>query len=124
VSNKSVDIEGLHVRPVPAELFETSMCTHCRQNAARWEFAEGAHPAHAFACSFCFLYEAPKLKGQRLQIEFLIEAVEKKIVSVFARDKTGRLCVANDADRIVFAIVMTQRFMKSRALSGGLEGGF
>lgn len=122
MKNKSVDITGFPIRPVPQELHQTAVCTNCQRNAARWEFAEGARTAYTFACSLCLLYEA--LKEQRLQVEHMTEQVEKKIATVFPRDETGRLRSTNDADRIAFGIVMAQRFMLAKSRAGGFEGGF
>ncbi len=121
MKHKSVDISGMSLRPVPTELHEKVMCTNCQKNAARWEFAEGAAPASAFACSSCLLYEVPRLKEQRLQLEFLVSGVEKRVSTIFDRDAEGRLSNTDDADRIAFGLVMTNRFMQSRVLRGGFE---
>lgn len=121
MSHKSVDLQGVHVRPLPKEIVNSVLCTHCKQHAAKWEFAEGAQTAQVFSCSFCFLYELPALRDQRLQLDWLIEMVEKSIADLFPRDEESRLRVPEHADRIAFGIVMTQRFMQSRTLAGGFS---
>ena len=117
--NQVVEIGSLSLRPLPKELFESVLCTNCKKNAARWEFAEGASPAKTFACSLCFLYEVPQLKEQRKQVDHLISEVEQQMSHRFPRDEDLRLILPNDADRVAFGIIMARRFMQSRMLRGG-----
>jgi len=119
MSGRSVDIGKLPIRPLPKEMFEIVVCTNCMTRPAKWEFAEGAQAARAFSCSHCFLYEIPQLQEQRIQVDLLVDQVEKKTNLFFKRDEQGRLSEPNDADRIAFGIVMSQRFLQSRTLRGG-----
>jgi hypothetical protein len=119
VKNKAVDLGGIPIRPLPKEMFESVLCTNCKEQAAKWELAKGAEQAWTYCCSFCLLYEMPQTKEQRLQVDYLIDEVEKKAKTGFSRKEDGRLITAQDADRIAFGIVMSQRFMESRMLRGG-----
>jgi hypothetical protein len=119
--SKAVDLGGVPIRPLPKEMFETVLCTNCREQAAKWEFAQGAQTAWSFSCSKCLLYEVPNLKEQRLQVDFLVDEIERAMKTAFPRDPEGRVVLVKDADRIAFGIVMAQRFMQSSTLRGGFS---
>jgi len=107
---RAVDIGGLLIRPVPANL--NAGCMHCRTETARWELARTPKADDYLCCSICLLYEHPTLKDQRDRVDELSYAVETKMERPFARDTEGRLTHAPDADRLAGAIVVVQRYSR------------
>lgn len=107
---KSVNIGGLAVMPIPAEVRDKVSCTHCQVRAARWEIGEWN-----YACSTCFLYELPVMRPQQEALGVLIAAVEKTMGYLFPRNDENRV-EGVDADRVVSGIVLAQRFELNRGL--------
>lgn len=103
--NQSVTLQGLPVRPVPRELLDKVVCTHCKENPARWEVGPALEGSWNYACSFCFLYALPVVCEQRPQLNWLIREAEKARGVIFQRNKDGALIKELDADCIAFAIV-------------------
>lgn len=105
---KSVNIGALAVRPVPQEMLEKVSCTHCG-TAARWEIGQWN-----YACSTCFLYELPVVKGQRTEVDKLVSEVGRAVGRPLVCED-GRV-VGPDADRVATGVVLAQRFELARGL--------
>src|SRR5690349_19678667 len=104
IMSRSVDLFGLVVRPVPAEILNKVACTNCKECPARWDLGK-----LSYACSFCLLYRIDVLRQQRSKLDGLIREVEKVRGVIFARDKAGCLSEEADWDRIAFAIVASNK---------------
>jgi hypothetical protein len=110
--SKSVDLQGLVVRPVPPELLDKVVCTNCQENPARWDFGEKAE--WNYTCSFCFLYKLKLLCDQRSKIDWLIRETEKVRGVAFLCHENGILSKEVDADCIAFAIVAGNKVFDAR----------
>lgn len=108
--SRSVKIGTLPIRPLPRSDQGKASCTNCQAREARWEVGK-----QSLSCSLCFLYCAPVMTEQREALDNLIEDIENSAQKVFPKVE-GKLADSADADCLVAAIVMTQRFELTRGL--------
>lgn len=95
------------LRPTPSDIAGVA-CAVCDRPQSRWELTPPTKQGElVFLCSTCVLYASPfsKLPSLRQGLEPLVVQVEEALGRPLARDAQGHL-VGNDADRIVFSIVL------------------
>lgn len=110
----SVSFDPHLVAPLSKDLLG-SRCSECDKAQAVWRLTRS--PAELpFVCSYCLLYKSRWADDNVQPIADLIQAVEGRMGKVFERDEDRKLVYCIDADRIMFAIVATNRafFMRDR----------
>jgi len=102
--------------PLPKELPEGLRCSQCDRPQSKW-FLQPL-PGVAPICSLCVLYVVP-WEGKRPEdVEAFSRAVEGEVGHSFERDAQGRILRCEDADRLVFSLVLTgkvTRMVRERA---------
>jgi hypothetical protein len=108
----SVSFDPLLVLPLPKDLLGAA-CSECDKPQAVWKLTRS--PVELpFICSLCLLYKSRWAEENVEPIAGLIQAVEGKLGKMFDRDEKRCLVRAEDADRIMFAIVATNRAFSMR----------
>jgi hypothetical protein len=99
------------LRPLPKPMWGTA-CSTCDKPHSRWSVqVAGGDPVPS--CSVCFLYDSFWGKPLRKSLDLMVTGVEVELGNVFARGEDGRVTRAEDADRVLGAIVMTSRLFRA-----------
>jgi len=109
---ESVSFDSFLVLPLPKVLLK-SACSECDKPQSVWKLTRS--PVELpFICSLCLLYKSRWGEDNAESISGLIQAVEGKLGKLFDRDESRWLLRPEDADRIMFAIVATNRAFAMR----------
>lgn len=107
-SFRGLPFPSMLLAPLPKELPGGTRCSECDKPQAKW-FLQPL-PGVAPICSLCVLYVVPWEGKTREDVDAYIEAVEAN-VGKFERDSDGKLMRCQDADRLIFSLVLTGKVL-------------
>lgn len=104
------------VRPLPGAMLGAG-CSICEKQQSKWEVVAEQQPV----CAFCLLYQTEWGINNARNIEALISATELQMNTLFKKRDDNKLLVIDDADRIIYGVIMGTMAARRMARSNGKQ---